>query len=121
MKELTKAEEMVMQALWKIDKGFAKEIIEEVEFDDKKPAYNTVLTILRILVEKGFVKYETYGKSFQYYPVYSKEEYSKFSLESITKKYFNNSPTSLLSFFAKEKKIDLKELESMLNELKKKK
>ncbi len=120
MKELTKAEEMVMQALWKIEKGFAKEIIEVVEYEDKKPAYNTVLTILRILVEKGFVKYETYGKSFQYYPVYTKEEYSKASLESLTKKYFNGSPKSLLSFFAKEKKMDLKDLEDIINELKKK-
>ena len=120
MKELTKAEEMVMQALWKIEKGFAKEIIEEIEYEEKKPAYNTILTILRILVEKGFVKYETYGKSFQYYPVYSKEEYSRSTLDSITKKYFNGSAKSLLSFLAKDKKMDMKDLEEIINNLKKK-
>lgn len=120
MKELTKAEEMVMQALWEVKKGFAKEIIEEVKWEGKKPAYNTILTILRILVEKGFVKYETFGKSFQYYPVYSKEDYSKFSLERIKDNYFGGSSKSLLSFFAKEEKINIKDLEEMLNQLKKK-
>lgn len=120
MKELTKAEEMVMQALWKIERGFAKEIIEVIEFEEKKPAYNTVLTIIRILVEKGFVEYDTYGKSNLYRPTISKEEYSKKTLKNITEKYFSGSPKRLLSFFAKEEKLDLKDLEEIMKELKKK-
>ena len=117
MKELTKAEEQVMQALWKIEKGFAKEVVEGIE--GKKPAYNTILTIIRILVEKGFVKYTTYGKANQYYPVYSKAEYSKFTLTTITTKYFDGSTKSLLSFFVNEKKINLKDLEDIIKEAKK--
>ncbi|MEZ4936383.1 MAG: BlaI/MecI/CopY family transcriptional regulator [Crocinitomicaceae bacterium] len=120
MKELTKAEEMVMQALWKINRGFAKEITEAIEYDKKKPAYNTVLTMIRILVDKGFIKYETYGKSNLYEPVISKEEYSKSRLKSITKRYFNGSPKSMLSFFAREENLNLDDLEEIIKELKKK-
>ncbi len=118
LKELTKAEEQVMQVLWKIEKGFAKEIIENIEYSDKKPAYNTILTILRILVDKGFVKYKVYGKSFEYYPTCSKDEYSRFSLNSIMSKYFQNSPKSMMSFFVKDQGIDLEELQQFLDEAK---
>ena len=74
-KELTKAEEQIMQAIWRVEKGFAKDILEELE--EPKPAYNTVLTVIRVLVQKGFVKFRTYGKSNEYYPTISKETYSK--------------------------------------------
>ena len=117
MKELTKAEEQIMQALWKIEKGFAKDIITEVE--GKQPAYNTVLTMLRILVEKGFVEYETFGKAFRYAPIYSKEEYSKFRLDGLKTNYFEGSSANMLSFFIKEENIDLKDLEEMIKNFKK--
>lgn len=117
MKELTKAEEQVMQALWKIDQGFAKDIIEQIE--GKKPAYNTVLTMLRILVEKGFVEYEQFGKAFRYNPIFTKAEYSKFRLSGIKKNYFEGSTKKLLSFMIKDEKIDLKDVEDILKELKK--
>jgi len=119
MKELTKAEEQVMQALWKIERGFAKDVVENIQFTDKKPAYNTVLTILRILVDKQFVKYETYGKANLYIPVYSKEEYSKFSIDGVVSRYFQGSAKSMLSFLVKDKSIDLKDLEEILDKLKK--
>ncbi len=117
MKELTKAEEQIMQALWKIEQGFAKDIIAEIE--GKQPAYNTTLTMLRILVEKGFVEYETFGKAFRYKPVYSKEAYSKFRMNGLKTNYFEGSSKEMLSFFIKEENIDLKDLEDIIKNFKK--
>jgi len=116
-KELTKAEEQIMQAIWTVKKGFAKDILEQLK--DPKPAYNTVLTVVRVLVQKGFVKFKTYGKSNEYYPTISKAEYSKNQLQRLKKNYFNNSSKELLSFFVKENQIDLNELDDLLSLLKK--
>lgn len=115
-RKLTKAEEQIMQAIWKVEKGFAKDILAAL--DDPKPAYNTVLTVIRVLVDKGFVKYKTYGKSNKYYPTISKEEYSATELLSIQKKYFDNSSKQLLSFFVKENKVDVAELDEIIKALK---
>ena len=116
-KELTKAEEQIMQAIWSVEKGFAKDILEELE--EPKPAYNTVLTVIRVLVKKGFVDYETFGKSNQYYPTISKEDYSNQQLKSLQKKYFNNSPKQLLFFFVKENDLDVDQLDELLKQIKK--
>ena len=115
-KELTKAEEQIMQAIWSVEKGFAKDILEELT--EPKPAYNTVLTVIRVLVQKGFVKFNTYGKSNEYYPTLSKEEYSNQKLQSLKKNYFNNSAKELLSFFVKENKMDINELDELLKSIK---
>lgn len=115
-KELTKAEEAIMQAIWNIDKGFAKDIHDQLE--EPKPAYNTVLTVIRVLVQKGFVKYKTYGKSNEYTATISKEKYSSQRIKSIEKKYFNNSAKKLVSFLIKEKEISLQELDEILKEFK---
>jgi len=112
MKELTKAEEQVMQILWTKEKCFVKEIIKDMP--DPKPAYNTVSTIVRILENKGFVDHEVFGKSHQYYPLVTKEEYRSFSAEQLMKGYFNASPSSMLSFFLKEKSLEAKDLDEML-------
>ena len=117
MKELTKAEEQIMHALWKIEKGFAKDIIAEIE--GTQPAYNTTLTMLRILVEKIFVEIETYGKAFRQATILSKDEYSKFRLANLKTKYFEGSSKSMLSFFIKEEKIDIKDLEDIIKNFKK--
>lgn len=111
-KELTKAEEQIMHAIWKIGKGFAKDIHEQLL--DPKPAYNTVLTVIRVLCEKGFVTYTTYGKSNEYAATISKEAYSAQRLNSLKKHYFNNSSAQLLSFFVKEANMDLNELDQVL-------
>ncbi|MEX1003665.1 MAG: BlaI/MecI/CopY family transcriptional regulator [Crocinitomicaceae bacterium] len=115
-KELTKAEEQIMQAIWSVEKGFAKDILEAM--NEPKPAYNTVLTVIRVLVKKGFVKYKTYGKSNEYYPTISKEDYSNQQLKSLQKKYFNNSPKELLSFFVKENELDIGQLDELLRQIK---
>ena len=123
MRDLTRAEEQVMQVLWKIKKGFVKEILEH--FDDPKPAYNTVSTIVRILQEKGFVTHKAYGRTHEYYPLVTKNEYSKSHLSNFVNDYFSNSFEKMVSFFAKEKGISLQEMEEIMkimdNEVKKQK
>ena len=111
MKELTKAEEQVMQVLWSIGQGFANEIM--AAFPEPKPAYNTVLTIIRILEKKGFVTHETFCKANRYTPSISKEEYSKNFLGSVVERYFNNSYLDLVSAFAKKENFSLEELEAL--------
>ncbi len=115
-KELTKAEEQIMQAIWSVDKGFAKDILEELP--EPKPAYNTVLTVIRVLVNKGFVKFKTYGKSNEYYATISKDDYSSQQLNTLKKKYFNNSNAKLLSFFMKENDMDISDMDEVLKMIK---
>jgi predicted transcriptional regulator len=112
MRELTRAEEQVMQVLWKIEKGFVKDILEH--FDEPKPAYNTVSTIVRILQEKGFVTHKAYGRTHEYYPLITKDEYSKSHLNTFVKDYFSNSFEKMVSFFAREKNISIKEMEEIM-------
>ena len=112
MRDLTRAEEQVMQVLWKLKKGFVKDILEH--FDEPKPAYNTVSTIVRILQEKGFVRHKTYGRTHEYYPVVTKNDYSKSHLNAFVNDYFSNSFEKMVSFFAKEKRISLKEMEEIM-------
>lgn len=119
LKELTKAEDQIMQVLWKLEKAFVKDIIEELP--KPKPAYNTVSTIIRILETKGFVDHTAYGKTHEYFPRISKEQYTKFYLNSMLKGYFNNSFENLVSFFAKENDLSLKDIEKLLKESKSKK
>ena len=108
MRELTRAEEEIMQVLWKIKKGFVKEILEH--FNEPKPAYNTISTIVRILQDKGFVNHKAYGRTHEYFPLISKDEYSKMHLRTFVKDYFSNSFEKMVSFFAREKGISVKEM-----------
>jgi len=117
MKDLTKAEEQVMQVLWEIQKGFVKDILERLP--EPKPAYNTVSTIVRILEKKGFVSYQAYGKTHEYYPLIEKEKYTRSFLNNFVGNYFGGSFQQLVSFFAKEENMDLKELDELMNHVKK--
>lgn len=117
MKELTKAEDQVMQILWALKKGVVKDIIEKMP--KPRPAYNTVSTIVRILETKGFVDHKAYGKTHEYFPLITKEKYMKVYLNNLVKGYFDGSFNNLVSFFARENKMDVKEIEKLLNELKK--
>jgi BlaI family penicillinase repressor len=112
MRELTRAEEQVMQVLWKIKKGFVKDILEH--FDDPRPAYNTVSTIVRILQDKGFVNHKAYGRTHEYFPVISKDEYSKNHLRSFVKDYFSNSFRKMVSFFASGEDLSVREMEEIM-------
>jgi predicted transcriptional regulator len=111
MKELTKGEEQVMQVLWKVGRGFANEIM--AAFPEPKPAYNTMLTVIKILEKKGFVRHETFCRANRYTATVSKEEYSKHYLGSVVERYFNNSYLDLVSAFAKKENFSLEELEAL--------
>ncbi|MFC3352773.1 BlaI/MecI/CopY family transcriptional regulator [Sphingobacterium zeae] len=112
-KELTKAEEQIMKELWDMGRGFVKEIVDRLP--EPKPAYNTVSTIVRILETKGFVTHESFGKSHQYLPKISKEEYKKGITGKLLTNYFDNSPKSMLSYFLEENRLDVQELDEILS------
>lgn len=117
MEELTKTEERIMQVLWKLQKAFVKDIIEELD-DEPKPPYNTISSIVRLLEKKGYVNYKAYGKTYEYFPAISKEDYTKTTFSKMFSGYFDNSPASLLSFMVKEEKLsaaDIEELKALIN------
>ncbi len=113
-KELTKAEEQVMQAIWKVEKGFANEIVAAVDAD---VAYNTVLTVVRILEQKGFVAHETFNRANRYYPLVSREEYMQLALGRFAHSWFGSSPRALVSFLIDRKEVSLDDLESLIKEI----
>lgn len=115
MKELTKAEEQIMQELWTLEKAFVKDIIDRLP--EPKPAYNTVSTIIRILEKKGFVDHYAYGKTHQYFPIISKTDYTKSYFRNFLSGYFSNSFQEMVSFFAKEDKMTLSDLEDIVKEV----
>ncbi|HEV8080537.1 MAG TPA: BlaI/MecI/CopY family transcriptional regulator [Chitinophagaceae bacterium] len=117
MKTLTKAEEQIMQTIWKLDKAFLREIIDELP--NPKPHQNTVATIIKILVEKEFVGVTVFGRTHQYYPLVSKDVYSKGYIKTLVKGYFEGSFSNAVSFMVKENNLSIEELELLLKQLKK--
>ncbi|MCB0754861.1 MAG: BlaI/MecI/CopY family transcriptional regulator [Flavobacteriales bacterium] len=119
MKDLTKAEEQVMHALWKLEKAFVKDVIEE--FPEPKPAYNTVSTIIRILEKKEFVDHKAFGKTYQYFPIVSKEDYTKHTAGQLVDNYFGGSFKNLVSFFVKDNDMTVKEMDELMKVIESKK
>jgi len=118
MEELTKSEERIMQVLWKLKKAFVKDIIDELD-DEPKPPYNTISSIVRLLEKKGYVNYKAYGKTYEYFPAITKDQYTKTTFSKLFSGYFNNSPASLLSFMVKEEKLsekDIEEIKKIINQ-----
>ena len=121
MSTLTKAEEQVMQILWDEKEGFVKDLLQK--FPEPRPAYNTVSTIIRILEKKGFVDHRSFGKSHQYFPLVSREQYRNERFTYLMKDYFNNSMKQVLSHFGKSGSLNLKEADEiiqLMEEIKKK-
>ncbi len=121
MATLTKAEEQVMQILWSEQEGFVKDFLPH--FPEPKPAYNTVSTIVRILEKKGFVDHRSFGKSHQYYPIVTREQYRNEKFSTLMKDYFNNSMQQVLSHFGKSDTLNMKEADEiikMMEEIKEK-
>jgi BlaI family transcriptional regulator, penicillinase repressor len=114
--QLTRAEEQVMRILWDLGEGLVKDVLDR--FPDPKPVRNTVSTIIRILERKGFVGHKDYGNVHLYYPVVSKQSYSKSKLFGLMENYFNNSFPAMASCFAKERSFTIGELDELLNDLK---
>jgi len=114
-KPLTKAEEQVMLVLWKLGKGFLKDIIDQTP--EPKPHSNTIATLLKILVEKGYVEYEVQGRNNCYQARVSKTDYGKKSAQQLVKGYFEGSPAKLVSQFVSDNKLSLQELEDLLQQI----
>ena len=112
MEKLTNKEEEVMKILWKLEKAFVKEIL--AEFEEDKPHYNTMSTIVRNLEDKNYVAHEAFGNTHRYYPVVTKEDYRKRFVNSTIAEYYDNSYKSLVSMFAREEKISVKELREII-------
>ncbi len=117
MKTLTRAEEQVMQVLWKLEKAFLRDIVEAMP--QPRPHQNTVATLLKILTEKEFVAINVIGRQHEYYPVISKEDYSKGSMRNLVKGYFEGSFSNVVSFMVKENNISVDELEKLLQQIRK--
>jgi len=115
--QLTKAEEQIMQILWDMGEGLVKDIRDR--FSEPKPARNTISTVVRVLEKKGFVAHKAYSNIHIYYPLVSKNEYSKNQLFGLMEGYFNNSFPAMASFFAKEKDLSIKELDELLDDTRK--
>jgi len=108
---LTNAEEQVMKYLWRIDKGFIRDIINE--YPDPKPATTTVITLLKRMIDKGFVQFKQYGTNREYYPIVKKTEYFSKQINGIIKDYFNDSSIQFASFFTTETALNQKELSEL--------
>lgn len=117
MKQLTKAEEQVMQTLWAMGQGMLREIVDTMP--EPKTHQNTIATILKILAAKEFIKIETVGRNHCYIPLISREEYSRQSVKQVVQGYFKGSFAGMVSFFANENDISAQELEQILETLKK--
>ncbi len=111
MKELTKAEEQVMQYIWKLKRSFLKDIVES--FPEPRPAYTTISTVIRVLVKKGFLGFNTYGKIHEYYPLVDKKEYLRTRLKGLVHNFFNGSSARMASFFTEDEELNLSELEEI--------
>lgn len=117
MKKLTKKEEQIMAAFWDKGKMFVKELREL--YPEPKPHFNTLSTQVRTLETEGFLAHTAYGATYQYYPVVSKEEYSRFSLGGVVDKCFGNSYLGLVSALVKEEKISVEELQQLIEQIEK--
>lgn len=117
MHKLTRKEEELMKILWKLKKGFVKDIVDQ--YPDPKPHYNTVSSLVRLLQEKGIIGYTQYGNTYEYYPLVSREEYRKSFMKGVISDYFDNSYKNAVAFFVNEKGLKPEELEEILRMIKK--
>ncbi len=116
-KQLTKAEEEIMQIIWVKGKALVSDILDEL--GEPRPPHSTISSIVRILEKKGFVGHKAYGRTYEYFTIFPKEEYSKHTVRDLIEEYFGGSANSLVSFLVKEKDLSIKELTQLMNTLKK--
>ena len=115
-KELTKAELQIMQVLWRKENAFVNEIFQDLE--EPRPAYNTVSTVLRVLQNKGFVAYRSFGKNYQYYPLVSKESYTNRFINRVVDNFLSGSVKAMVAFFTKKEKMSVQEFDELIEMLK---
>ena len=111
MKDLTKAEEQLMHYLWSLEKAYLKDIVEQ--YPEPAPAYTTISTVVNVLVKKGFVGFNTHGKSREYFPLITKENYTRQSMNGLMNNFFNNSAKQFASFFASQEELSVEELQEI--------
>lgn len=111
MKQLTKAEEQIMQYLWGLEKAFLKDLVES--FPEPRPAYTTISTVIRVLVKKGFIGFNTYGKIHEYYPLLNKEDYLKDQFDEVAQDYFSGSMAKMASFLTRDTDLEIDDLEEI--------
>ena len=116
MKELTRAEEQVIQVIWEKEKVSVKDVLDDLP--EPKPAYNTISTIIRILEKKQFLDHEPAGRGYIYYPLISKKEYTRKYMKHFMGNYFGNSFKEMVSFFARTDKMDMATFEKLMEEVK---
>lgn len=119
MVQLTKAEEDIMHIIWKLERCLVSDILTEIENESgSKPPHSTISSIVRILESKEFVSHKAYGRTHEYFPIISKEEYTKTTLNKLVSNYFEGSMSNLVSFLVKEEKLDMDELSDMIDKMK---
>jgi len=112
MEELTKTEERIMHIFWDLKSAFIKDLIDRLP-EDPKPPYNTISSVVRILVKKGYIGFKAYGNTYEYFPLITKSAYGKQSFSKLLANYFDGSPQSLLSFMVKEEALTEKDIEQI--------
>ena len=118
MKKLTRKEEELMKILWRHEKAFVKDIVEQ--YPEPKPHYNTVSSLVRLLQDKGIIGFTQYGNTYEYYPIISRDDYRKTFMNQVISDYFDNSYSSAVAFFVKEKGLKPEELDEILQLIRKK-
>lgn len=117
LQTLTKAEEEVMQIIWKLERCLVRDVIDQL--GDPEIPHSTISSVVRILEKKEFVGHKAYGKTYEYFPTVTKEEYAQQGVKSLMEKYFGGSPRKLVSFLVQSEDMDLKELNEMMKALEK--
>lgn len=119
MTQLTKAEEEIMHIIWRLERCIVSDILKEISNDDgSKPPHSTISSIVRILESKGFLDHKAYGRTYEYFPIISKEDYTKTTLNKLVSNYFEGSMSNLVSFLVKQEKIDVDELSELIDKMK---
>ena len=118
IKSLTRGEEEIMQLIWQLGRCTVSNVLDELP--EPRPPHSSVSSIVRILERKGFVGHKSYGRTYEYFPTITKEEYSRKSITSLIKDYFNGSPAELVSFLVSKEQTSVEELQDLIKELKKK-
>ncbi|HFA47783.1 MAG TPA: BlaI/MecI/CopY family transcriptional regulator [Bacteroidetes bacterium] len=118
MTQLTKAEEEIMHIIWRLGRCIVSDILKEIKRESGKPPHSTISSIVRILESKGFLSHKAYGRTYEYFPIVSKEDYTKKTLNKLVSNYFGGSMSKLVSFLVKEEKIDMDELSEMIEKMK---
>lgn len=111
MQEITRAQEDILKALWEINEGAVSDVLEKLP--NPKPAYNTVATVIKVLEKKGYVSHKTFGKTNVYFPIISRKDYGQYVIKDAFSGLFNGSLNQMVSYFVKNKKVGINELEEL--------